>query len=488
MTSMNIAALVLRHGRMRPQSEAIRDGERSITYGELTQLVLRTASYLKNLGLTPRDRVGICLKDSADFIVALLGTTVLGAVAVPLDWRARPAENGQLIKPADVKLVLVEPGALPIAACSNVPVDAAWHSAVARLQAAQPARTNWNDPFIISASSGSTGAPKLTLMTHLQYYFAMSGMLEVMGLAGSHRYLNTLPFYFASGRNSTMAHLLRGDCAILYSRLFDAGEYAEIARCRAATVGVMVPTMVRRLLASWRRDVPLLPGFDALYCCGAPLYPAEKLEALHRLTPRFHDRYGTAETLVIAALRPEAIARRPESVGQPHSLGEIEVVDDRDCLLPTGATGHLRYRAPGLALPLPGTSAEAAFRGGWFYPGEIAHVDDFGFIFFQGRASEIIVRGGGVKINPAEIEQVLCEHPDIMEAAVIGQTVANKEESAVAFVVARREMPVSDLIAHCRARLTTHKVPQQFQFLSQLPKNTAGKIDKPALRALMPDA
>jgi acyl-coenzyme A synthetase/AMP-(fatty) acid ligase len=475
---MNLAAIIQRYGTTRPQAEALIDGERIIAYRELAELVAQTAAHLADLGATARDRIGLRLKDTADHLVALLAIARLGATAVPLDWRARPAENERLITAAGIKLVLVEPCSQPIAACPSATLDAAWHSAVARAEPRHQRPGDWHEPFIISASSGSTGAPKLTLMTHLQYHFAIAGMLEVMNLAGPHRYLSTLPLYYSGGRNSCIAHLLRGDCVILYPSLFDADEYVDVARRNRATVGVMVTTMIRRMLARSSAGEPLLSGLTALFSMGAPLYAEEKLQALRLLTPNFHERFGTAETLVIAVLRPEAIVVRPDSVGQPHSLGEVEVVDEKDRPLPTGTAGQLRYRGPGLASPLCG--ADVAFREGWFYPGEIAWLDELSYLFLEGRASEVIMRSGA-KIHPAEIEQVLCEHSEIVEAAVMGQPTGNNEEEAVAFIVARSEIAVGELVAHCRTRLTPHKVPRQFHFLPQLPKNTAGKIEKLAL-------
>jgi acyl-coenzyme A synthetase/AMP-(fatty) acid ligase len=482
---MNIARRILGYAKTRPDAEALIDGGRSITYGELAELVSRTSAHLGNLGLTARDRVGVCLKDTADYVLALLAIARLGAVAVPLDWRARPVENARLIAAAAIKLVLIEHDSPPLAACPSVALDRAWHRAIAQGKPQDEWSSDWHEPFIISASSGSTDAAKLTLMTHLQYHFAMVGMLELLGLSGRHRYLNTAPLYYAHGRNSCIAHLLRGDCVILYPSLFDGAEYIEVARRYRATVGVVVPTMLRRLLALKGFGTLLLPELSALFCGGAPLHPEEKHEALRHLTPNFQPSYGTSETLVISVLRPEAIAERADSVGQPHSLAELEVVDDEDRPLPAGAAGRLRYRAPGLASPLPGTGAEAAFRGGWFYPGEIAQLDKLGYIFLKGRASEVIVRSGGVKVHPTEVEQVLCGHRDIIEAAVIGQTIA-EEEQIVAFLVARREIARGELIAHCRSHLTPHKVPRHFHFLTQLPKNTSGKVDKLALaQALM---
>jgi len=483
---MRVTAPILRHGKSCADAEAIIDGDRTITYCELTKLILLTVTHLADLGVSPRDRIGICMADSADHLIILLALAQLGAVAVPLDWRARGPENESLITAARITLVLVGPEAAPIKACPSVTVDAVWHSSVARANGVPEFAGDWHDPFIISATSGSSGAPKLTLMTHIQYFFAAAGLREVLGLAGRHRYFNTLPLYYASGRNCCLTHLLRGDCVVLYPSLFDAHEYVEAADRSRATVAALVPSMVRRLLAN-AGNRPLLPGITALFSTGAMLSADEKRQALRQLTPGFHERYGTAETLAIAVLRPEAIADRANSVGQPHSLGEVEVVDDDGRPLPPGAVGKLRYRSPGVASPLAGTTSEQSFRDEWFYPGEMARLDELFYIFLEGRASEVIVQSGGVKIHPDEVERVLRECEGVVEAAVLGSDAAEDEQEVVAFLVAEREMTPGELIAQCRRRLTAHKVPARFHFVAALPTNTAGKIDKLQLRKLDAD-
>jgi non-ribosomal peptide synthetase component E (peptide arylation enzyme) len=201
-------------------------------------------------------------------------------------------------------------------------------------------------------------------MTHLQYHFATAGTFELMGLTGRHRFLCTLPLYYSVGRNSCLGHLLRGDCIILCPSWFSAQEYVEIACKHQATVAVVVPSMVRLLLAA-AADRPLLPGLTAMFCTGAPLYADEKRRAVRQLTPTFHERYGTSETLAIAVLRPGDIAERADSVGQPHSLGEVEIVDDDGRPLPPNRSGRLRFRGPGLATPLSGSAPSENFRDGW---------------------------------------------------------------------------------------------------------------------------
>ena len=365
---MSVVAPILHFGRTRSSAAALVEGPRVIDYGELASLVLRTATHLAAHGVKHGDRVGLCLRDVSDHLIALLAVAHTGAVAAPLDWRAPPAESEPLAAGLRLDCVLVESGARAIPGCTAMSIDEDWHRAVALAEPAAESPAAWHDPFVLSASSGSTGTPKFTMMTHLQFYFAIVAMWELLALAGRHRFLSTLPMFYSGGRNNCLAHLLRGDCVVLYSSLFGAAEYVEIIARQKITVATVVPSMVRHLLAA-SADAPLLPGLAAMFCTGAPLHAQEKHQALRRLTPHFHERYGTAETLAISVLRPSDMADRPDSVGQPHSLAEIEIVDDNFQPVPRGAVGRLRFRGPGMGSPLPGNAAEANFRGGRFYPG-----------------------------------------------------------------------------------------------------------------------
>lgn len=482
---MNVIAPILQFGRMRQNEPAVVDGTRIISYGELGGLVRRTARHLVATGLQHGDRIGMCLKDTADHLITLLSAALMGGVAVPLDWRARPAENDRFVRELGLTCVIAEADSKLLDGGSVIRSDAEWHRAVSEVSPDFEGAGEWHDPFLISATSGSTGVSKFTLMTHLQYHFAIAGMFELMALRGRQRFLCTMPLFYSGGRNSCLAHLLRGDCVVLYPSVFTVPEYIDVVRRQEITVAGVVPTVLRRLLAS-PVDGPLFAELTMLFSTGAPLHAEEKREAARKLTKNFYERYGTAETLAISILRPEDLAERADSVGRPHSTATIEIADENDMRLPSGAVGRLRFRGKGLASPLPGQASEANFRNGWYYPGEIAYLDEQGYILLQGRMSDVIIRSG-TKIYPAEIERTLLEHPKVADAAVLGNRTVDNEESVIAFVAPREGLSAGELLAHCRIRLTPHKVPKQIYFLGQLPKNTAGKIDKIALAALLAD-
>jgi acyl-coenzyme A synthetase/AMP-(fatty) acid ligase len=475
---MNLTTPILRHARLQPGAAALIEGEQTITYRMLADRVLHTASHLATLGIVRGDQVGLCLRDDTLQIVTLLALAYLGATVVQIDSRARPTEKARIVDAFPLRLAIVTPESEKGINCTKVVLDtsAIPPGATPTVDSLQ----DWHVPLAALASSGTTGLPKFTTATHFQYLFHILSYLEVIS-PRRHRYLSTLPLYFSAGRVACLAHLLRGDTLILYPALFSPEEFTEKVTENGVTVAFVVPSVLRQLLTITEGHLPLLPKIDLLISGGAPVFAEEKLQIIRKLTPRFCELYGTAALGPMSALRGEDIQDRPTSVGRPFSFIDVEIVDDDDRSLEAGNTGRLRCRGPGLTSPLTIASTPATdFRNGWYYPGELGMVDELGYIFLQGRTSEVIFRGGA-KIFPSEVEAVLQTHESVAEAAVIGRTVSNNEQEPVAFVVLKRPSTSAELFAHCRTRLTAFKVPCEIHIVAELPRNLSGKIDKQAL-------
>ncbi len=482
---MNLIEPILRHAKLQPDVIAIINSERSITYRELAPLVLRTAGHLAAHGVVAGDRVALCLKDHWQHLVALLAVGRMGAVVVAIDWRARTAEQERIASALEVKLVLVEPESRANFHCPAIPLDAAWQRGVGMAAPWAESSCDWNAPFHATSTSGTTtGAPKFLIKTHLQVYFAITIRFELLSLPRGCRLLSTRPLFTGAARQRLVGHLCRGDGVIVHPPLVTAEEYVALATRLKATVGPIGPPLLRQLLRLPAAGGPLLPGMVALSSGGAPLLAEEKLDAVQRITPNFFECYSTAATGALAVLRPEDVRRRPESVGRPHPLVALEVVDEDDRPLEPGAVGLLRCRSPSLGTGVTGPggweAAGESFRDGWYYPGEYASLDREGYIFVRGRTAETITRGSA-KIHPPEIETVLRRHAAVAEAAVFGRPTADDNE-IVAFVVGRQPVECGELMAYCRTHLTPYKVPQHIFVIPEMPKNAAGKIEKTELR------
>jgi acyl-coenzyme A synthetase/AMP-(fatty) acid ligase len=478
---VNLVEPILRHARMQPQAAALIEREKTISYGDLADRVLRTAGHLAKLGVVSGDKVGLCLRDDSQHVVALLAVARLGATAVQIDWRSRPTERARVADAFPLRLALVTPESGTDIDCPKVALESGWHATVAAADRIGPTVEDWHAPIAVLASSGTSGLPKFTIATHLQYYFHIASYLEVIPPI-RHRFLSILPLYFSAGRVSCLAHLLRGDTLILHPALSSAEEIVEIISRHRITITFLVPSMLRQLLPLADDRQPLLPDIEVLLSAGAPLFGDEKRDIIRKVTPKFCELYGAAAIGPMAALRAEEIRDRPTSVGRPFPFINIEIVDEDDRPLDAGAVGKLRCQGPGLTFP-PAMSSKASaadFRDGWHYPGELASIDELGYVFLLGRTSEVIFQGGA-KIFPSEVESVLQTHNSVAEVAVVGRTLANNEQEVVAYVVTKCPVTSGELMAHCRARLTAFKVPREINIVADLPRNTSGKVLKRAL-------
>ena len=468
---------------MRPDASALIDGERTITYGALADFIIRTAGHLAALGVKRGDQVGLCLKDDWQHVVSLLAVIHLGAVAVQMDWRARPAEKARIANAFALKLLVVLPESNFAAPCADVAVDRAWGTCVAAAKPAADVPQDWHAPAAVLASSGTTGLPKFTLATHLQLYLHAAAYSELVPPTPRHRCLLTLPLYFSVGRSRCLGALMRGDTLVFYPSLFTAAEFVEVVDRYKVTASFVVPSVMRQLLPIAEEGKPLFPDLAVLSCAGAPLFADEKRSALRSLSSKFHETSGNTPIGCVSVLRPEDMIERPTSVGRPLPLVDVEVVDDDAQPVETETPGRLRCRGPGLAFPIPGLADKSSaedFRDGWHYPGDVAAIDEFGYIYLQGRTSEVIFRGGA-KIFPAEVEAVLLRHEAVAEAAVVGRASSNHQQELVAYVVARRELAPGELLAYCRTQLTAYKVPRDIHIVPDLPRNSTGKLDRRAV-------
>jgi acyl-coenzyme A synthetase/AMP-(fatty) acid ligase len=482
---VNLAEAIAYHARAHSDIAALEDGERTIRYSELDRIIRQCAARLRALGITAGDAIAICLGDNADHVITFLSAARLGAISLPIDWRAPFSERARIATGLGAKLALVDPGAPALGNVPSLSVDAYWYSEAACHEAAQVFPSDPDAPLMIGLTSGTTGAVKGMLVTHRQMH-ARTIPFDAILPPGQHRYLSASPLAFSAGRGYCLTHLIRGHTVVLHPPLFAADEYVESARRMRATVGFVVPTILRALLSLPAGAGTLLPGLQAFICAGAPTHSEEKRAAFRWLTPGFHEIYGTVGTGPISILAPRDIEDHAESAGRPHSIWQIEIVDEADRALPRGATGRLRVRGPGAALRLRSAPADVdeAVREGWYYTGDIAELDDDGFLHLKGRASDMILRAGS-NIYPDEVEAVLMEHAAVAEAAVVGRSSQQLGEEVVAVVVARDSVTTDELVTHCRSHLSAYKLPAEIVFVAELPRTNFGKPDRKRLASLM---
>lgn len=482
---MNLAGTLPLHARTRASHPAIMAGERVITYGELDPQVGRTASHLNALGLESGDLLGVCLGDHVDHVIVLLAAARLGVAVLPMDWHWALAERQRIVDVFQPKAVMIEADAAAIAGVPNHRRDVDWHDAVA---AATPQVNGPDDtdmPLVLALSSGTTALPKGPMISHGNMLARFRGHWVSLGFNQHDRFTLTTPLYYGGGRGFVLSYLFIGGTIVMFPPPFKPDDLVETVEQRSVNTVFLVPTQIRRLLATARGDGLLFPRVDNLISSGASLSPEEREAVRRRLTPNFTDYYSSTEGGGITVQPAADQDRYPSSVGRPSFLTEVEIVDEDHRRQPAGEVGRIRYRGPGVAVgfyrdPEAGSTAGSFFRDGWFYPGDVGEMNEEGYLFLRGRAKDMIIRGGA-NIYPSDVELVLQAHPAVEEAAVVGWPSTEYGEEVAAFVIAHGTIDGPELMAHCRERLARHKVPREVFLVDDLPRNSTGKVLKGVL-------
>lgn len=477
---MNLATAVRANAATLGAKPAIRFHDNVITYASLWRDIEALAGNLEQLGIRAGQRVGLALKDHPPHVIAHYAVARLGAVILPLDHRWTMREKRATATAFKAAVVLTDGESIDGVNCAAL--DAAL---LAPAAGTLPPLSDRDDhDVLISLSSGTTGQPKGSLVTHRNLYARFEAQWQAIGYGEKDCFALLTPLFFGAGRAFAMATLAAGGTLRLAPPPRTPAQIVDVLRDPEVSATFLPPTLLRRLLARHDdRTTPLFPDLDYMIVSGEPLHPSEAIECVDRLSANIYSYYASSEGGGISLLPPDEIREYGYTVGRPMPDTDVVVVDAGDQPVPTGVVGRLRYRGPGVAVRYIGGDGKEYDTGeeGWFYPGDLAKRLRSGHIVLCGRDKDVIIRGG-VNIYPAEIESVLVEHAAVHEAAVIGRTDPERGEIVVAFVATSTVIDPSDLETYCKDRLAPYKVPQVFRIRESLPKRASGKIDKQALR------
>jgi acyl-coenzyme A synthetase/AMP-(fatty) acid ligase len=335
---------------------------------------------------------------------------------------------------------------------------------------------------MLNQSSGTTGAPKSFLHSHAEMLEWMERNIEVQGWSREERFLCLSAMCFSDCRNISLC-MLRLGATVVVKRARSLDELTALVRHKRISYLKLTPSHLIPLLDYAADKAPLFPGMRAMVVASAPVTHLQRLAARERLTPNFCEQLGSNETGPLVFGKPADQDAYPEAVGRVVDGVEAQIVDNDDRPVPAGEVGLTRFRGSGYPtryLDDPDATARA-FRGGWFYPGDLAALNEEGYLFFKSRADDVI-NNAGAKFYPIEVETVLLAHPQVSEAAVFGWYHTRSGEVAVACVVAGPAVTTKDLKAFCRQRIAGYKVPLVIELMAELPRNAMGKISKSELK------
>lgn len=479
---MNIADNLAEHAKNRADHPAIEDGARTVTYGELDGLVDGAAANLQAAGIEPGDTVAVLLDDSTDHLIILCALARVGAVIFSLNSNASKTELEASLASVAVKAAIT-------AGLKFEDRELLWLRAK---DICQPATRPFNgrnagddDPLMLIQSSGTTGAPKSFVRSHAELGEWIARYTRGHGWSADERSLSLIRMSFNVGRNISLG-MLRLGATIIVSRSRSHDELAALVRDKRVSYMMLTPSHLIPLLDYAADKAPLFPGLRAMVVGAAPTTHAQRMLARERLTANFLEQLGSNEAGLLALAWPADQDVYPDAVGRIVDGVEAQIVDDMDRPLPAGEVGLVRFRAAGYPTHyIDDAEATArAFHDGWFYTRDLAALNEEGFLFFKGRADDVI-NNGGVKFYPVEVEAVLMQHPEVSDAAVFGWPHAQLGQVAVACVAADPGISIKDLQAFCRRRIAGYKTPQIIEVMTELPRNATDKILKQELKGVI---
>jgi malonyl-CoA/methylmalonyl-CoA synthetase len=457
--------------------EAIRFGERVLTYRELTGLAIHLAGLLDS-----EPRVAVWAVPAPETCAAVVGALVAGVPVVPINPKAGERELTHIVADSSPSLLMTAKGIeLPpqLAGMTRVDIDLSARGGTL------PAEPPPEAPAVIVYTSGTTGPPKGVVLPRRAISSNLDALAAAWEWTGDDVLAHALPLFHVHGLILGVLGPLRLGAAVRHLERFSSEAVAaELAG--PATMMFGVPTMYHRLAADAERDPRIAGGISRgrLLVSGSAPLPATAHERIAAATgQRVVERYGMTETLMNCAVRA-AGDRRPGAVGPPLDGVEVRLIDEDGTTIGVSddqTVGEILVRGPNLFLEYlnrPDATAEAV-RDGWFHTGDVAVRAPDGYVRIVGRRSVDLIKSGGYKIGAGEIENALLEHPGVVEAAVTGEPDPDLGERIVAWIVpAERRPPEQELIDHVARLLAPHKRPRVVRYLDQLPRNDMGKVIK----------
>lgn len=511
-----MAELLFEQASLRPGARAVIDGERTLTFAELADRSRRIAGGLAAAGVRRGDPVGLLAANCAEWLEVAFGVAAIGATLVPFSTWSTPDEIDFLVADSGVRHVFLAPrignqdfaavfGALAakgridwLVAIGAEPMPGAETLAAFAGNAEPYAHVpgygaSAGDTFVVLYTSGSSNRPKSVPLAHYATIENGFSIGERQGLTPDDRVLISIPLFWSYGAvNALPAVLSHGACMVLQPRFEAQGAIDLIAR-RGCTALYTLPAMTNALVAAPNFTREKARTLRTGVTIGSP---QDVMKAANELGAReICNIYGSTETYGNCCVTPHdwPLERRAACQGPPLPGVELRIRDgETGAFLGEGEIGQIEvrgYLTRGYRGHSASHNAEVFTDDGWFRTGDLGAVQSDGTLRYAGRSSEMIKRSG-INVSPAEVEEVLQQHPDVALAGVTGLADARRDEIIVAYVVPRpgNSVDPAALIAHCRAKLSGYKIPDRIEVSETLPLTATGKLMRRELKALAASA
>lgn len=467
---------------------ALVQGDQTLTYAALHEQTARVASAIQAAGLVTGEAVAIVSATTIPACVAFLGILRAGCAPVPLAFSSTPAQLAAMIVDCGAPLVFADAEAGDALAQSDVGVvalDALADWGVPNDP--RPVEIGAKDRFNIIYSSGTTGQPKGIVQTHGMRWAHIKA-LGTFDFADSVTMVSTPIYSNTTLLLSFLPTLAYGGAIVLLGK-FDPRTYLEMAERHCATHATLVPIQYQRIMALPDFNAFDLASFRVKTCTGAPFARELKADVVRRWPGALIELYGMTEGGASTILMAQAFPDKLHTVGVPAPGNEIRLIDEAGCEVAVGDVGEVVGRSPAMMSGYHGR-AEATAAAEWtdasgvrfIRHGDLGRFDEDGFLTLLGRTKDMIITGG-FNVYPGDIEQVLLEHPDVADAAVIGVPSTTWGETPWAYYVAKGDGVTGEaLTAWVNARVGKTQRLSGAEALDELPRSAIGKVLKRELR------
>ena len=496
MTSVPAFDWIGHHADLSPDRVALIDDARNLTltYAELEDRSRRLAAWLAEQGVAHGDRVAFLAGNTTDIFEALFACAKLTAILVPLNWRLATPELQFIVDDCRPRVLIYEDDYAEPVEHLEVPVklrlgdDFEAAKAQADPSRVDPVTAGHDDPWAILYTSGTTGHPKGALVTHGMFFWNSINIGHAVGLTFESSNLNVLPTFHAGGLNLYTTPCLHLGARSVNLREFDPGRVLHWLESGEITHFFGVPAIYQFLAEAPGWEEADLSKVSSWACGGAPM-PVALLERYAERGIVIRQGMGLTETSPTVFLTdPEHAMSKAGSVGKPALHTEIRIVDEQRHDVGVDEIGELWVRGPNVT---PGywerpEANQESFTDGWLHTGDAARRDSDGYVFIVDRWKDMFI-SGGENVYPAEVEQVLFHHPNVLDVAVIGVDDDRWGEVGMAVIVPRDPSVVDpeELLAFCDEKLARYKIPKHVRTADELPRNAAGKVLKRELKETM---
>jgi len=498
-----------------PDKEVIVFEGKRLTYSQMDERVNRLGNALLGLGVQKGDRVAVLQVNCSQCVEVYFAVARIGAIFVPLNFRAKGNELTYMLNSSEANTLFVGeryvdlvnsikpelPHLKNLIAIDGKAEGMLYYEDILASASADEIFTEIDDQdtSILMYTAGTTGFPKGVMLSHNSFSVYVLENVSPADPETEEKNVLTVPLYHVAGIQAMMAAVYGGRTLVM-QRQFEPGEWMELVEKEKVGRAMMVPTMLKQLMEHPDFSKRDLSSMQVITYGAAPM-PPEVIKRAVELFPgvSFINAFGQTETAsTITTLGPEdhmitgsgeeleKKLKRLSSIGRPMSDVEMQVVDEEGKPLPPNEVGEIVARGPRVMSGYwkdEEKTEKTIDKDGWVHTGDMGYVDEDGYFFLAGRATDMIIRGGE-NISPEEVETVLSSYPKIDEVAVIGINDEEWGEVPMAVVVLKEAGSATpeEIMEYCRANLASFKRPRSVVFVDELPRNPMGKVLKRALR------